>query len=178
MTFGSLLDLAESFEEPDAEEHNAFADKAATWKIALYWATNRRFWSCSREITEGIKTNEHTRDPDVREAVRWCPLDSVKHASETPIKDILGRRQWDDLHDLEAAIERGIREVERPEVRSTLPEESIYRAVIDYVGAYAVWNLFSGSTGSQPYDLEIVENLSQDDDKQRMINREDPAPYT
>ena len=176
VTFGSLLDATESFEEPDDAERETYADKAATWKLALYWATNRRFWSCSKAITEGIKPNEHTRDPDVREAVRWCSLDSVKNACETPIRDDLGRRRWDDLDDLEAAIERAITEVERPGVRSTLPEDPSYRCLIDYLGAYAVWDMPSGSLGPQPRDLEAVEDAAQDDDELPVVDRENDPP--
>lgn len=78
-TFGSLLDASESFEE-DEDERESYAYKAATWKLALYWATNCPFWSCSQTITEGIDPNDHTQDPDVGETVRYCSLDSVKAA--------------------------------------------------------------------------------------------------
>jgi hypothetical protein len=84
--FGSLLDATESFKEADRD---GFADKAATWKLALYWATNRRFWSCSESITRGIRPNEHTDDPDVRETVRRCSLDSLRAACESDIPDIV-----------------------------------------------------------------------------------------
>jgi hypothetical protein len=55
-TFGPLLDATESFEEYE-DDREAFSDKAATWKLALYWATNRRFWSCSESITHGLDPN-------------------------------------------------------------------------------------------------------------------------
>ncbi|QGA82048.1 Rolling circle replication protein Rep [Halomicrobium sp. LC1Hm] len=40
-----MLDATESFEAGD-DDRESSADWA-TWKLALYWATNRRFWSCS-----------------------------------------------------------------------------------------------------------------------------------
>ncbi|TVT78809.1 hypothetical protein FQA18_20385, partial [Haloferax volcanii] len=52
-TFGSLLEASESFE--DAKESDSYADKAATWKLGLYWATGRRFWSISRDIEKAIE---------------------------------------------------------------------------------------------------------------------------
>jgi len=157
-TFGSLLDATESFEEPDDDEREAFADKAATWKLALYWVTNRRFWSCSKPITEGIDPNDHTQDPDVRQTVRWCSVDSVKAASEREIRDDLARRQWDDLDDLDAAVERAISDVEQPQVRSTLPEEVRFQCVVDYIGAYAYWDLPNHRIDKSRYNFEAVED--------------------
>ncbi len=119
----SLLEATESV-DTEAERRESYADKAATWKLALYWTTNRRFWSCSESITNGIDPNDHTQEPDVREAVRWCSLDSVRAASETSISDAFARRRWDDLDDLDAAIERVLSDLEVPAVRSTLPDEA------------------------------------------------------
>jgi hypothetical protein len=65
----------------------------------------------------------------------------VQAVSEREIRDDLARRQWDDIDDLDAAIERAISDVEQPQVRSTLPEDAIFRSVVDYIGAYAYWNL-------------------------------------
>jgi hypothetical protein len=174
-TFGSLLDATESFEEPE-EERESFADKAATWKLALYWATNRRFWSCSKPITNGIDPNDHTQDPDVREAVRDCALDSVRSACESSIRDDLARRSWDDLDDLEAAIERAIADVEQPQVRSTLPDEAPFRCVVDYLGAYAYWDLPSSGVGARESNLEGVEDYTENDGKLPIIDRENDPP--
>ncbi|RXK51772.1 hypothetical protein [Halorientalis pallida] len=174
-TFGSLLDATESFETED-DERETYADKAATWKLALYWATNRRFWSCSESITKGIDPNDHTQEPDVREAVRWCSLDSVRAVSESSISDDFARRRWDDLDDLDAAIDRALSEVERPAVRSTLPDEASYRCIVDYIGAYAYWDLPSGAVDDHSRDLEAVEDLVEDGDESPVIERENDPP--
>ena len=171
-TFGSLLDATESFEESDSD---SFADKAATWKLALYWATNRRFWSCSQSISDGIKPNDHLHDADVREAVRWCSLDSVRAASESDLRDDLARRQWDDVDDLDAAIERALSEVETPAVRSTLPEEASFRCIVNYRGAYAYWDLPSGEL-DQSRDLELVEDHTEQEEDPPIIDRENDPP--
>jgi hypothetical protein len=161
-TFGSLLDATESFEQGD-DDRETYADKAATWKLALYWATNRRFWSCSESITEGIDPNDHLQDPDVREAVRWCSLDSVQAVSEREIRDTLARRQWDDIDDLNAAIERAISDVEQPQVRSTLPKDASFRCVVDYIGAYAYWNIPNNELDGGFQSLETTEDCTADD---------------
>jgi hypothetical protein len=174
-TFGSLLDATESFEAGD-DDRESYADKAATWKLALYWATNRRFWSCSESITEGINPNDHTQDPDVRESVRWCSLDSVQCASESEIRDDLARRQWDDPDDLDAAVERAISDVEQPQVRSTLPDETTFRCIVDYIGAYAYWDLPNDGLGDGQQDLEAVEDCADDGDELPVVDREKDPP--
>jgi len=152
-TFGSLLEATESFQEPGDENRDSFADKAATWKLALYWATNRRFWSCSEPITNGIDPGDHTDEPDVRETVRYCSLDSIKAACGTTVRSSLARRSWDDLDNLEASIEQALSGVESPSVRSTLPGETTFRCIVDYIGAYARWDLPSAELSNIDYDL-------------------------
>jgi len=174
-TFGSLLDATESFVESE-EDRETYADKAATWKLALYWATNRRFWSCSKSITDGIDPNDLVQDPDVREIVRYCSLDSVRAACEPTICDDLARRSWDDLDDLEAAIKRTISDVERPQVRSTLPDEASFRCVIDYLGAYAHCDLPYGTVGCATQPLESVENCAEDIDEPPVVDCENDPP--
>ncbi|WP_228841748.1 hypothetical protein [Haloarcula sp. CBA1127] len=174
-TFGSLLDATESFEQGD-DDRETYADKAATWKLALYWATNRRFWSCSESITEGIDPNDHLQDPDVREAVRWCSLDSVQAASESEIRDDLARRQWDDLDNLDASVERAISDVEQPQVRSTLPKEATFRCIVDYIGAYAYWDLPSSELADSPCNFETAEDCVPDTDGLPAVDRENDPP--
>jgi hypothetical protein len=174
-TFGSLLEATESF-DTEAERRDSYADKAATWKLALYWCTNRRFWSCSESITKGIDPNDHTQQPDVREAVRWCSLDSARAASESAIFDDLARRRWDDLDNLDAAIDRALSEVESPAVRSTLPDEAGYRCVVDYIGAYAYWDLPSDETGGRSCDLEVIKDLVREVEELPEVDRENDPP--
>jgi hypothetical protein len=54
-TFGGLLDLATS---EGFEADGKYAEKAETYKIALYWATGRKMWSLSRCIEEEIAPEE------------------------------------------------------------------------------------------------------------------------
>ncbi|WP_336329230.1 hypothetical protein [Haloarcula sp. CGMCC 1.2071] len=173
-TFGSLLDATESFEQGD-EDRETYADKAATWKLALYWATNRRFWSCSRSITKGIDPNDHLQDPGLRETVRWCSLDSIQAASERAIHDSLASRDWDDIDNFTAAVERAISDVEQPQIRSILPEEVAYRCVVDYIGAYAHWDLPSSNLIGRSKHLEVTEDcIVEADNFSHISNKTDP----
>lgn len=71
-TFAKLTNL-EELDDPDFEEKVATdGDKSTWWKLALYWATNRRFWSPSRTIRRDIKL-----DGD-RAAVRRGVADATK----------------------------------------------------------------------------------------------------
>jgi hypothetical protein len=56
--FGGVVNLATG-EEFDAD--GKYADKAATWKLALYWATERRMWSISKTIEDAIRPEEEER---------------------------------------------------------------------------------------------------------------------
>ena len=174
-TFGSLLDATESFAESE-DDRETYADKAATWKLALYWATNRRFWSCSKPITEGIEPNDHLRDPDVRESVRWCSLDSVQTASEREIRDALARRHWDNIDDLDAAIERAISDVDQPQIRSTLPEAPTFRCIVDYIGAYAYVDLPHNELSFERSRLDTIEDCTESSDDLPAIERDKSPP--
>ena len=58
-TFGGVLDLAtgESF-----ETEGAYAEKSSSWKIAMYWATGKRMWTCSETIEQAIEPEDD--DPE------------------------------------------------------------------------------------------------------------------
>ena len=176
-TFGSLLDATESFNQV-AGERETYADKAATWKLSLYWVTNRRFWSCSQSITEGIELNDHTNDVDVRDTVRWCSLDSVKETIESEVRDELAARSWDSLDDLEAALERARSNVEHPQVRSTLPPEVNFRCVVDYLGAYTYWDLPKCDFGTGKQYLEAVEKNLDRNSYMPKVERKTDHPVT
>lgn len=175
-TFGSLLDATDSFEQ-GKDEHETYGDKAATWKLGLYWATNRRFSSCLQTISDGIDPNEHLQDPDVRESVRWCSLGSVKATCETTIRDRLACRKWNNLDNFDAAIKRTISDVEQLGVRLTLPEESPFRCVIDYIGAYTYWDLPFGEF-NPPQQAATIEGDVSEDNELPVVDRENNPPAT
>jgi len=151
-TFGGLLDASD--ESLDADD-DRFEDKAASWKLALYWASNRRFWSISRDIERGIEIPEHIRDPHVRRTVRWATVDTLERCSRGPVTDHLARRQWDDLDDLADAAEWLTTQVVQPGIQAELPESADFTVAVDYIGAFRYWDLPAHSATAP--DLEHVE---------------------
>ena len=159
-TFGALLDTSESLEPGDPD---AYPDKIATWKLGLYWATNRRFWSLSRDIEKGIERPEHIRDPDVRETVRWATIDSLALESRSPVLDSLARRKWGDIDDLRTALADVLDGVVTPAVESTLPESTDFYFWIDYLGCYAYWDIPTSFATAPEISLSDHEPQSKDD---------------
>lgn len=159
-TFGALLDTAESLEPGDPD---AYPDKIATWKLGLYWATNRRFWSLSRDIEKGIERPENIRDPDVRETVRWATIDSLVSESRSPVLDSLARRQWDNIDDLRDRLADLLDGVITPAVESTLPESGDFYVWIDYLGCYAYWDIPTSFATAPELTLSEHEPQSKDD---------------
>lgn len=127
------------------------------------------------EHPDGIKPNDHLYHPDVREAIRWCLLDSVRTASEPELRDELPRRQWDEIGDIDAAVERTLSQVETPAVRSALPDEASFRCIVNYRGAYAYWDLPSGEP-DRTRDLELVEDHADQEEDLPIIDRENDPP--
>ncbi len=157
-TFGSLRAAAsESFD--DARD-GSYADKAATWKLGIYWATGRRFWSISKDIERGIERPEHARDVDVRQAVREFSIDSIAAAAEGPVLDDLARRQWDDIDDFQEAVDDVLDGLVTPEVESSLPPSAEFYAYIDYLGCYAYWDMPLENAVSS--DVGLVEDYVVD----------------
>lgn len=137
-TFGALMDTSESMEtNPDTHE-----DKTATWKLALYWATGTRFWSLSKRTRHAITPNEHCRESaDVAETVRWAGVETISRLAHSEILDRYARRSWNSLDELETAVEEAAERVVSPNVESTLPDPAEFGVVINYIGAYAKWDL-------------------------------------
>lgn len=77
-----LLQNLESLDDPSWTGETQ--GKSAWWKLALYWATQRRFWSPSRNIRQRIKLDDDRAD--VRRGVRDATRSTL-------------HRLTDDLHD-------------------------------------------------------------------------------
>ena len=117
-------------------------DKAATWKLALYWATQKQFLSMSRRLENSIKEYDHKRtDPDVATAVRWANLDMITAEARPEVLDHYARRRVESLDDLEDDVEEALGSIATPNVESTLDEPADFGVLINYLGAYPVWNL-------------------------------------
>lgn len=172
-TFGALLDKS-----GHEIELNKFNEKAAEWKLACYWATNRRFWSLSHSIRDAIKQDEHSREsPEVREAVRWASVDTLESECRNPILDRLARQSI-SLNEMESKLHTALKEiVTAPFVESTLPEPSDVGVLINYIGAFAYWDLPPLETNSSELDPEI--ELSPKIDAPKLATAGDrPPPVT
>ena len=88
---------------PEPGEEMSHTGDAAWWKLALYWATNRHFWSISNGIRDRIRLNEIPSDlpPNVQKTVHDCSLDTVARLVDNAAADRL-----DDL-DLDLDDDRG-----------------------------------------------------------------------
>jgi hypothetical protein len=82
--------------------------------------------------------------------------------SESEIRDDLARRQWDDIDDFSATVERALADIERPKIRSTLPDEVKFHCVVDYIGAYVYWDIPSQNIRNGVQNLEAVEDSVDD----------------
>jgi hypothetical protein len=153
-TFGSLMEAAGTETNDDS-----YAHKAATWKLGLYWATNKRFWSVSRDIEKGIEIPDSMQDPDVREAVREISIDSLALASRPALLDHYARRIG-SLDELRDRVDRALDDVVQPGIESTLPESCDFRAVIDYLGCYSYWDLPTADATAP--SVELVEDFVPD----------------
>ncbi len=93
MTFAALLDETGA----STDDSDTYNDKFATWKLAMYWATEKRFWSLSRSIERAIDRDSQLDEEEVR-AVRWAAKQDVMLACEA-----IGEAHFtvDELDDLE-----------------------------------------------------------------------------
>ena len=148
-TFGALMTASDGLTPNDGTHE----DKAETWKLALYWATERRFWSLSQHTRLAISPNEHIRDDaDCADAVRWCSTDTIQRLAYQEQLDTLAKQRVTDPDALDDRAEAGAEKAVTPNVESTLPESSDFGIVINYVGAYAYWDLPTQEIGAPTLD--------------------------
>ncbi|ARS89640.1 hypothetical protein B1756_07750 [Natrarchaeobaculum aegyptiacum] len=78
-TYALLLDL-DSLDDPDFQGTIETPSKSAWWKLAMYWCTQRRFWSPSRTIRRDIDLDEDRTD--IRRGVADATRSSLLYHSE------------------------------------------------------------------------------------------------
>ena len=147
---------------PNASEDFDHEGKAAYWKLAMYWATNRQFWSTSAEIQQAINLDGPKPDSDVEKAVRDCTLTSLMvHGHEEIDHHAIYGHPGADA------------------VRSTLHREVIATlADIEFIGAFRYGDLPTRLLGAT--DIEAVENAHYDDQSDLAIagDGDRPPPTT
>lgn len=78
MTFAGLLD--ESGE--DLDDLDGYGDKYQSWKLGMYWATGKQFWSISRSLEQSIDPDPAAADDEVARAIRWATKKDVEIACD------------------------------------------------------------------------------------------------
>jgi hypothetical protein len=153
--FGGLMQQVSSMGVPD---DGRYEDKAASWKLALYWATERQFWSMSKDLEHAIKQHQHARDdPDVATSVRWATLDTITAEARPEVSEHYARRKVSDLDALEQQIEDALESIVTPNLESTLDEPSGFGLLINYRGAYPYWDLPTEELAAPELDDATVE---------------------
>lgn len=169
-TFGSLLEAAG---KEESYKGDSYSDKVATWKLGLYWATNKRFWSVSRDIEKAIERHDHTQDPEVRDAIRYATTDSLALASRPAVLEHFARGRVTDLDDLVDRVDAALGDLMLPGIEASMPESGDFYAIIDYLGAFSYWDL--PTTDATARSVETVEDF-QPDAEYRSADGPKPPP--
>jgi len=119
MTFAALLD--ETGQE--IGDDDSFSEKFASWKLAMYWATEKQFWSISRSIERAIDRDDQL-DDDTARGVRWAAKQDVMLACESVGEGHFSADHLDDLEEVERNRSAVSQVVSSPFVN------------IDYLGTY------------------------------------------
>jgi hypothetical protein len=158
-TYGKLLD-GESFEDSNWSHEG----KAAAWKIAMYWASQRQFWSISQGVRDAIRLDDDDDDrdprPEIQSTVRELTRDSVAKAIE--------RVAGEEITGLDGEIPTAPKKATETVVRKA-------HATVDFLGAYPIWNLPTTTLTAQP--LSDLEDADRDPDSPvELASRGDRPP--
>jgi hypothetical protein len=89
--------------------------------LALYWATQRQFWSMLERLENSIKEYDHNRDdPDVATAVQWATIDTITAEARPEVLNQYARRRVESLDDLEQSVEDALSDIATPNFESRL----------------------------------------------------------
>ena len=162
-TYGALSDVAESFEDRESLTAGEDDSKEAVWKLVLYWATDKRFWSASRGIERLTDPEESKLEGDAREAAEWASQDTVLELSREYAET------WVHEPDLDELTESG-------RAQATIRElDTDYWVSIDYLGAFRYWDMPVQT--SQAASLEVLEANTHDTDTPSISSEADrPLP--
>jgi hypothetical protein len=161
-TYGALSDVAESFEDRESLTSGEDDSKEAIWKLALYWATDKQFWSASRGIERAINPEDPELEGEPREAAEWASQDTVLELSRAYAET------WVHEPDLDELIESG-------RAQATLRELATdYWVSIDYLGAFPYWDMPVST--SQAASLKVLEENMNDPDAPSVSEETDRPP--
>ncbi len=159
MTFAALLD--ETGEEIGEQE--SYSEKFASWKLAMYWATEKQFWSISRSIERAIDPDSQLNE-DTARGVRWAAKQDVMLACETVGEDHFS---YDELDELET-VERN---------RSTVSQIVASPFVnIDYLGTYRYDDLPAHWSRRSTTLEDVDKQVNDPEEPVRLASRGDRPP--
>jgi len=162
-TYGALSNVAESFEDRETLTSGEDDSKEAVWKLALYWATDKQFWSTSRGIERAIDPEEPGIEGEIREAAEWAAQDTVLELSHAYAET------WMHEPDLDELTESGRAQAMLRELATD------YWVSIDYRGAFPYWDMPVQT--SQAVSLEVLEeNVNDPDDPSIAEDVDRPPP--
>lgn len=143
-TYGVL----QKFTETDVDDVED-VEGTQFWKLGLYWATGKRFWSPSRGIEKAIDRDPPSQDEDVQHAVQHCVQTSL------------------EFHCEQAHVPHHL--LDQTDVDSEMSRSTLHRLVrqtvarFDYLGAYAVWDLPNST--ERRVNADVVEELIHNPDE-------------
>ncbi|WP_135827905.1 hypothetical protein [Halorussus halobius] len=156
MTFASLLDASGE----DLEEREGYTDKFARWKLGMYWATGKQFWSISRRLERKIDRDDRLPE-EVDRAVRWASKHDVQLACER-----LNVDTWP-----------GEAPIDGQRAKSTVSQAVTVPFVqIDHVGTYHFSDLPGHIDTTARSDLDPVTADCADSEEPVNLTREDRPP--
>ena len=146
----------------DAGEVN-HEGEAAWWKLAMYWATNRHFWSVSNGIRDAIRLDDLPSDPlepEVQAAVANC--------TETTLTRVCGDEiDGHEFPDFDLDTDRGRSNLRRA-IRGTM-------ARIDFLGAYHYSDMPPRNTNGYDLDRDVIR-VSHDSPDLSIARGDRPPP--
>ncbi|MFP8954836.1 hypothetical protein ACLI4Z_18020 [Natrialbaceae archaeon A-arb3/5] len=161
--YGALLDHNETDLEHEFDpDLDANDDDAAFWKLALYWATERQFWSPSNGIRDAIRLDDDRADirRGVADATKTALLVSAEkhHEPHASYPDL-------DLERSETMLHRVVRDLlaERELAETEASTSSTTLARIEYLGAFHYAD--TPDSGERRVDAAVVEQAIYDPDE-------------
>jgi len=157
--YETLQTAAHSLEDTEVDHDG----EAAWYKLALYWATNRHFWSVSNGIRDAIRLGDLPRDalePDVRAAVADCTETTLTRVCADEI-------DGHEFPDFDLETDRGRSNLRRA-IRGTM-------ARIDFLGAFHYSDLPSKNTAGYDLDRDLIR-VSHDSPDLSIARGDRPPP--
>ena len=159
--YETLQTAADGLDDDDLDHDS----EAAWWKLAMYWCTNRHFWSVSNGIRDAIRLDDLPRDPlepEVQAAVSDC--------TETTLTRVCGDEiDGFDFPDFDLETDRGRSNLRRA-IRGAMAD-------IDFLGAFHYDDMPSRNFTGYDLDRDVIR-LSYDTPDLSVARGDRPPPVS